>query len=333
MMAWMWSAIDLALRFVYVAAVPFLLPMINLFMPITAMLIGAGLATTIALIGSDYWYDRVHRIRFVGGFLANMGKLGDFYRQYPPKPLLYYVLYPVLLPVILVRRVPRREFLLFRKMNVIALLIVVATGAWDFFVHWRPELTFGEFLGATVVVMVMQMIVMFMFIMPIVTTLVIVRERHHVRTLVALVALMLASASYGAYTAHRAHAMSLMTWLRLEQRTKYARLGLIECEMAHPDRLESCLGRDPELRAMAHAVRAAHVATSYDEALAAAHDKLRDFYKDDEASAFRLVRFQDTLVLFARYGRNPAIWLGYANGHYTIYPHQLPPRLRVALNL
>src|SRR5438552_4091833 len=97
----MWRTIDLVLRFAYVAAVPFLLPIINLIMPITGLLIGTGIATAIALVGSEVWRARVERIKYLGRALGGMGRLGEFYARFPPKPLVYYILYPLLLPVIL----------------------------------------------------------------------------------------------------------------------------------------------------------------------------------------------------------------------------------------
>ncbi len=332
-MARMWRAIDLALRFVYVALVPFLIPIINLFMPITGLLIGTGLATLVALIGSDLWRAKVETIRYVGRILGGMGKLGDFYRRYPPKPLVYYLFYPLLLPVVLFMRVPRREFFLYRKLNVLALVIVVATGAYDYFRHWRPELTFEQFFSATVAVMVLQTIVTFMMIMPIVTTLVLLREGGHHRTLAVLVTLMLATAGYGYWSTRHARTMTFTTWLRLKERTMYARVRMIRCEMVHPDRLETCLGRDAELRTMAEAIRAARKQTTYKDALAAARETLTKYYKDDEAAGFRLYAEQGLIVLYAHYPQKPAIWLGFANKHFLIYPSQLPAQLRHSLDL
>jgi hypothetical protein len=329
----MWAAIDLTLRFVYVALVPFLLPFINLLMPITGLLIGTGIATAVALIGSDVWLARVERIPFAGKLLAGLARLGAFYREHPPKPLVYYIFYPILLPVIVLFRVPRREFLLYRKLNAVTIVVVVATGAWDYVRHWRPELTFAQFAGATFVMFVFQMVVTFMFVMPIVTTLIAFRLRARTTTLSVLVVCMVATGAWGAYDAHRSHAMSIMTWTRLEERTKYARVRMIMCEMAHPDGIERCIVRDPELRAMADALKAAHGAKSVDDALDLAHDKLASFYKPDEAAAFRIVELRGQLVLFAQRGHKPAIWLGYYKNRFLIHPDQLTPELQRKLKL
>lgn len=48
--------------------------------PITGPLVGIGLATVIALAGADRWRARTERIWLIG------------------RPLLYYIVYPALLP-------------------------------------------------------------------------------------------------------------------------------------------------------------------------------------------------------------------------------------------
>ncbi len=238
----------------------------------------------------------------------------------------------------LFRRVPRRELFLYRKLNVLALVIVIATGVYDYFRHWRPELSFEQFFSATVAVMVLQTIVTFLMIMPIVTTLVLLREGGRHRTLGVLVVLMLATAGYGYWSTRHAHTMTILTWERLKERTRYARAALIECEILHPAPLhpgatETCIRHDPDVIAMADALKAASKETSYPDAVAAARDKLTSYYKPDEAAGFRLHVDGSLVVLYAKYGRKPAIWLGYANKRFIVHAYQLPPRVRAILDL
>ncbi|MGE5186449.1 MAG: hypothetical protein ACM31C_30545 [Acidobacteriota bacterium] len=150
---------------------------------------------------------------------------------------------------------------------------------------------------------------------------------------VALVVLMVATAGYGYWNTRHARTMTFTTWLRLKERTMYARVRMIRCEMVHPDRLDSCLGHDAELRAMADALRAAREQTTYKAALGAARDTLTKYYKPDEAAAFRLYADHGLLVLYAHYAGKPAIWLGAYTNHFLIYPSQLPASLRKALDL
>jgi hypothetical protein len=334
----MWGAIDLVLRFGYVALVPFLLPLINEVMPIAALLVGAGIATTVALVGSERWRAKVESLRFIGRPLSGFGRLGEFYASFPAKPLIYYILYPVLLPVILFMRIPRREFFLYRKLNAVTAIVIATMGAWDYFEHWRPELTFTQFAGATLGVFIMQMLVTFMFIMPIVTTLVELRQRRKTRTLAALGVLMLATGVYGAIAARHGRTMSIMTFMRLDERTKYARAELKQCEADHPDQINDCIKQNPQIHALALGLKAVIKSEQDDPrdddaALAAAHEQIAQYYKPDEAAAFRLAAADKTLVVYAKYARKKAIWLGVAGNKFLTRPEQLPPALRKRLGV
>jgi hypothetical protein len=334
----MWRTIDLVLRYVYVAGVPFLLPTINLVMPITGLLIGTGVASAFALVGSEVWRARVEKIKYLGRAHGGMGRLGEFYARFPPKPLVYYIFYPLILPVILFMRIPRAEFFLYRRLNALAAIIIAATGAYDYFDHWRPELTLRQFAAATLGMFIMQMLVTFMFIMPIVTTLVELRQRRRTRVLWLLAVLMLATGTLGAIGAHKQHTMTIMTWMRLQERTKFARSELRDCEQAHPDGVRDCVHKDPQIRALANALEAVIKSDEQDlhdddAAIAVMQDKLAEYYKPDEAAAFRLAAGPQILVVFARYPHRKAIWLGATKGRFLTKPEQLPAPLRKLLGV
>jgi len=333
----MWRTIDLVLRFAYVALIPALLPILSAFMPITGMLIGAGIATVVALIGSDLWRAKVERIKYVGGILAGMGRLGDFYREHPPKPLVYYIAYPALLPVILFLRTPRREFLLYRKLNLLAVGIIVGTGIWDYWKNWQPELSVSRFVGATIGMFLLQLIVTVMVIMPIVTTLVSLRAAGRSRALVVLVVLMTATTAYSAVFAYQKHTIPTMTWVRLDARTKHARKELGVCVQQHPDEVARCLEANRAIRAMRdsliEAVRAAKAGGDLAAQLAAVRAKLAEYYKPDEAAAFRLASTKEAAVVYAPHRRKPAIWLAFVKGKFTIDPQKLPPAMHELLRL
>jgi hypothetical protein len=333
-----WVAIDLVLRFAYVAGVLFMLPILAIVMPITGMLISTGIATLVALIGSEAWHARVDRVPFVGRLLGGIGKLADFYREHPPKPLVYYIFYPALLPVILFLRVPRREFLLYRKLNVLALVIVAATGAWDYFRNWRPELTFGQFAASTFAMFVLQLVIAVMLIMPLVTTLVVLRRRGLHKTLAGLVLLMAAAAALGALGAHKSRTMSVLTWTRIKERTQYARAELVECERDHPNEVARCVDTNPAIHALKDGLVAA-IAVARDHPddtaaqLDAARDKLREYYKPDEANAFDVVSSEGVAVIYVKYPRKPPIWLGVGRHGFFARPQMLPQQLAKLIGL
>ena len=330
-----WRTIDLALRVVYVALAPFALAILRMFMPITGALIGTGLATAVALAGDGAWLGRLERVRIVGRLVRGVGAIGRFYREHPPKPLVYYVLYPLLLPIVVWFRVPRRELILYRRVNAFALLAIVGTAAWEYVRHWRPELRFEQFLAATIVVLLFQLVVTVMLIMPITTTLIMVRQQGRRRLLGALLVLMALSGGVGLYRADPTRGIPIMTMIRIEERTAYARDELRACLDQHPDDARGCLVHNPGVRAMGEALFAA-VAIDPDAAdarLAAARERLERFYQADEAAAFRLASDSGTTVVYARFGRRPAIWLGLRDGKLVARPEALPASLRAILGL
>lgn len=331
----MWRAIDLVLRFVFVVAAPIMLVPLAVVFPITGTLVGAGIATLVALIGTD----RIKRIPYVGRVLGGMGKLGDFYREHPPKPLVYYIFYPLLLPVILFMKIPRREFLLYRKLNVIALAVVIISGALDYFRHWRPELTFGQFVAAMIMTLVLQLLATFALVMPIVTTLMHLRTRAYTKTLVALLVLAALSAVGGALSVHKMHGgMQISTWMRIKERTKVGFATMRQCMSVPHSDARACLKQNHALVAIVDALDQVYVAlqihpTDLDGALDRAHDKLEDYYKPDEAKSFKLYAGEGVYILFVEYGSHERIWIG-RDAHKLLWDvAELPPGAHKAMHL
>src|SRR5712691_9835995 len=110
--------VDLVLRFVYVAFVPFILLNLAAVIPISGLLIGSALVTGVALFGSERWRASVANAPVGKKFLTNMARVGDYYAEHPPRPLVFYILYPLLLPYVLINKSARTEFLLFRRLNI-----------------------------------------------------------------------------------------------------------------------------------------------------------------------------------------------------------------------
>ena len=88
--------VDDVLRFIYVLLAPAMMVALGYVVPIGGIVISTGIATAIALAGSDGYVRRVQGITLIGKPLAKLGRLGEYYREHPPKPLLYYVFYPLL---------------------------------------------------------------------------------------------------------------------------------------------------------------------------------------------------------------------------------------------
>jgi hypothetical protein len=331
-------AIDLVLRVVYVALAPAFLALFAVMFPITGTLVGAGLATLVALIGGDRWHAFVDGMPFLGRILGGMSRLGEFYREHPPKPLIYYVLYPVLLPVLLFMRIPRKEFLLYRKLNVIALVVVIATGALDYFRHWRPELTFGMFISAMIVGFILQLLVTFMLVMPIVTTLLGLRVRGHTKGLVAVTIVVALSAAFGIVGAHKMHGgLQMSTWMRISLRTQ---AGFVEAHRCIKERGDArgCGRENHAFVALVQALDEVYIwlrdhPGDTDTALDRGRDKIADYYKPDEAAAFQLYADEGVYMLYVRYGKRDRIWIARDAKQLLLDPTKLPPGALKALDI
>jgi len=331
-------AIDLVLRILYVALAPAFLAMFAVLFPITGTIVGAALATVVALIGGDRWHGYVDRIPFLGRILGGMSKLGDFYREYPPKPLLYYVLYPVLLPVILFMRIPRKEFLLYRKLNIIALVVVIATGVFDYFKHWQPELSFGMFLSSMIAGFILQLLATFMLVMPIVTTLLGLRVRGHTKGLVVVTIVIALSAAFGIVGAHKMHGgIQLSTWMRIKLRTQAGFIEAHRCMKEHGD-ARGCGRENHAYVALVQALDETFLWLKQhpgdtDGALDSARDKLDEYYKSDEARSFELYAGEGVYMLYVRYGKRDRIWLARDAKQLIFDQTKLPPGALKALDI
>ena len=334
--------IDLVLRFIYVMIAPMLLAPLAAVLPITGTLVGASIATVVALIGGDRWHAAVDRIPVLGRVLGGMSKLGDFYREHPPKPLVFYIVYPLFLPVILFRQVPRRELTLYRKVNAIALVVIVIGGAWDFFRHWQPELGFGPFFGSMIGGFVIQFFAMFALVMPIVTTVVMLRIRGATKTLFAVLAIIALSAAIGVVAAHSMKdAVQFSTWQRLRYRTREGIGELQRCIAASPTHdMAPCAKQNRVLLALTRGIDAA-ISTlagdhnAFDIAQDRAREHIAEFYKPDEAKAFKLYAEDGVVILYVRHRARETIWLGFSPSAHKLLLHaaELPPQAREVLGI
>jgi hypothetical protein len=273
-----WQRVDLVLRFLYLILAPFFLSVMTGVFPMTGILIGCGLATGIALFGSKRWVALVGRLPIVGRILANMGRLGDYYEERAPRALVYYILYPLLAPYWLVNRDARREFLVYRRLNSVAVAIVLALATIDYLRVWRP-IPFHVFFGASVAMFVFQLLVLFALVMPIVTTIVICHRRGLEKSLYGALALVAVTGTLGVWALHQRPHVSASANARVEARTK--------------------LNEQAAFATMMDAAEAVLRAPDQETALAAARATLRRYYRADEAAAFRVYRDATTIAVYA----------------------------------
>lgn len=336
-----WRAIDLVLRLLYLVVAPLFLPMLASVLPITGTLVGAGVAAVVALIGGERWHATVDRIPVLGRALGGMAKLGEFYREHPAKPLVFYILYPLLLPVILARPILRRELGLYRKLNAIALVAIVVTGTIDYLHNWRPELTFGQFMSSMIAGFIAQFFALFALAMPIVTTIVTLRLQGRRKLLNTSLVLIAVTGTLGGLLAHHTkYVIQASTWQRIELRTRTGFEAYGECYRRTQDDA-GCVRANRELVALLGGLDAAALAWKQhpgdlDAATAAARDKLGTYFKPDEARAFDVFVENNVVIEYARNGKRKTIWIGFdyaAKKLLVRNPDLLSPAARKALHI
>ncbi|MBA3395682.1 MAG: hypothetical protein H0T89_23765 [Deltaproteobacteria bacterium] len=308
----MWT-VDLVLRFVFVIAAPIALVPLAVVVPMGGVLVGVGAATAIALAGSDRWRARTATIPVAGGFLSKLAGLGDYYREHPPKPLIYYIAYPLLAPYWLFVRDARREFLLYRRINAIAFLVMVGAGAYDYIKNWRPEIPFGAFFTSSIASLFLQLLVTMCLVMPIVTTIVRYHTSGHRRALAIMLGISVLLATAMTIFAMRSDRASPSAQIRLRWRA------------AHDPARTTATLQD--------AVAAAQAAPDDTTARTAARGALAAVWRPDEVRAFNVRRADNITLVHAYLGRRrPPLWLARrADGRYITLRDELPAELRERL--
>jgi hypothetical protein len=280
----MLRALDLGLLLLFFATTPFVLTIVAVLFPITGVLVNIAL-TLIVFTFAEALRPRAEASPLLRRLSARHFAFEAYYRENPPRPFVFYVFYPVLLPYVLSRPLLRRELWLYRGLTGGGVAVLLALGVIDFFRHWSPELGVGAFLPVWVLIFLVQTLAILVFLLPIATTVVKLHSERRLRELWVLfgAAAISIGLAVAALVHHRGHVVSLVTTRRVMLRT-----------LADP-----ADARSAQLAAL-EAVR-----DNYDELVAStdaqgwvesdagerAEDALGVFYKSDEAYAFSLHAF------------------------------------------
>ncbi len=301
------SILDFTLRLAFFATAPFVLVFLAALFPLTGALVQIGLAlgvffTAEAARGLSA-RSRVARI-VLGKFL----RFEEYYRTHPPKPLAYYVFYPLLFPYWLIVPAARREFLIFKGYTIASFVVLVGGLVAQYLLAFAPDLGLREFAPIAIGTFLVESVVVLAFLMPIVTTVVHYHLARAPRRLAVLLVVGFVSIGVATYLLHRPRdpVVSFATRARVRLRTK-ARPGPAS---------------DAQYRALVDAWKTLALDKSDVDrdgkvegaALERARATLATFYKTDEAYAFDLWltkrHKKATLVVYfeARSGK-PPIWL------------------------
>jgi hypothetical protein len=273
--------LDYLLRFAFFAVVPYVATLIAAFFPMTPVIVNVAL-TLLVFATAESLREHATRRPLLGRLLGRRLAFEEHYRQNPPRPFLFYVFYPVLLPYVLLRADTRKELGLYRGLTGGGLVILLFGAAYDFWAHWLPELRLGTFVWRWALLFGIQTLSIFLFLMPIATTVVKLHLEKRMPALWSLLGVAALSVTVAAATLIRkhGHVVSWVTTQRVLLRTR-----------AEPEGAKVAQIR--ALRAAWDNLAEVRVSTDKDgwvegDALDRVEEHLRIFYKADEAYAFSM---------------------------------------------
>lgn len=316
-------ALDLGLRLAFFAIVPFVATFALARFPMTPVLVNVGL-TLLVFAAAEAVRARAARSPFVARLVKRRLLFEEHYRASPPRPFLFYVLYPLLLPYVLSRADMRRELWLFRGFTGGGLVVLLIAAAVELRVEWLPELGFGAFARTFVVLFAIQTLCIFVFLMPIATTVVKMHlERRFTELWILLAAAAISVAVAAAMLAYRRR--HVVSWVAVERAAMRTQAAPEAARAAQIKALRAAWDNFAEVR------------ESMDDggwvegdALDRAEEHLGLFYKADEAHAFTLhavpAAAPEVLVLQCHLGRGRApIWRALKRGAEEVSsPADLP---------
>jgi hypothetical protein len=193
------DAADFGARIAFFAVAPFCVFFLAAFFPVAATLV--NLALCLVVVGfADVVRTAQRRAPFLSSVLTGPLEFERYYRLHPPKPFAYYIFYPFLFPYWLAVDVARREFLLYKTINIVSLVFLGGTAVYEYFAYFKPELGLRECLYVLAVSAIFEVVTVMLMLMPLATSLVKYRLAGHRGRLVTLLivgALSVAAAIFG----------------------------------------------------------------------------------------------------------------------------------------
>jgi hypothetical protein len=298
-------AVDFALRLAFFAIVPFLATWVSALFPMTAVLVNVALTLAI-FAAAEAIRERAERSPLLARAVRRHLDFEAYYREHPPRAFLFYVFYPILLPYVIFRSELRRELWLYRGFTGGGLGILVAAAAIDFWRSWLPNLGFKDFIITWVLLFAIQTLCIFLFLLPIATTVVKLHAERRFKAIWILFAAAALSVTVAvvAIEQRRGHLVSWATTQRVRLRTKAApsaarnaQLQALRVVWANAPELKESIDKDGWVEG---------------DALDRAEEQLAAFYKPDEAYAFSLHALPagapEVLLLQCDLGKGPPVW-------------------------
>ncbi|HUS64517.1 MAG TPA: hypothetical protein VMZ28_08240 [Kofleriaceae bacterium] len=302
----------LVARIVYFLLAPLLILSMTRVMPVWGTLVNLVLILVV-FFAAEWLRPRAQRSRLVRALVGRQLQLEEYYRGRPPRPFLYYVLYPLLFPYWLFNREARREFKLFRGYTIGGFVIIAVLGGIDYARNWAPEIRFKHFFGSTVAVLVLDLFLVLAVVMPVATSVIafgLARQRAKLAVLGVTAALSIAIGVVSLIALPPEPNMVLRA--RIHFRTQ-----------ADPAKSRAAL--QGALEGIPPALKAGKKGK---ELLASVRESMTGYYRADEVKGFHLwAKPGWGVMLFCpgRDSRRPPIWLAADRTGFVTDVAKLPP--------
>ncbi len=324
---------DFGSRLLFFAVVPFLVLVIAAIFPVTMTIVNLGICV-VAVIFANVIRSAEQRWPVLERVFGGVMKFEQYYRLHPPKPFAYYIFYPLLFPYWLAVDHARREFVLYKAVNLATLAFVLAGATYQYFVYYRPELGVAACVHIMIVTLVLELLVVMVMLMPLATSIVRYRlagQRDRLVALLVVGALSTTVAGVG-LLAKRDPVVSWAARERLVLRTQANKSRARIAQLAGAKAAWAALP--------AHRDDVDTDGKVLGEPAEHARAALKKFYKDDEAQAFDVwltrSKKSELLVLYVetKNKKRPAIFVATDRaGHEIKNPKQLPKGALAAMKL
>lgn len=270
---------DFGARIAFFAVAPFVVFILAAVFPVTATLVNLGLCLAVVVF-ADVVRQAQARFPLLGKVLTGPLDFERYYRNHRPKPFAYYIFYPLLFPYWLSNDSARREFLLYKTINLVSLGMLVATTVYEYFAYFRPQLGIAECLLVLFVTALFELVTVMVMLMPLATSLVKYRLAGHRRRLVTLAVVGACSVALAIVVIERRRD-PVVSWAARERVVLRTKADKGHARAAHVAAAKAAWAALPK-----HKEDIDEDGKLVGSALEAARESLQKFYKADEAQAF-----------------------------------------------
>jgi hypothetical protein len=270
---------DFIARIAFFAVAPFMVVVMASVFPVTATLVNLGLCLAVVVF-ADVVRQAQARFPLLGKALTGPLEFERYYRHHPPKPFAYYIFYPLLFPYWLSNDSARREFLLYKTINLVSLGMLAGTTVYEYFAYFRPQLGIFECLLVLFVTALFELVTVMVMLMPLATSLVKYRLAGHRGRLATLAIVGACSVAFAiGVVEHRRD--PVVSWAARERVLLRTKADKNHARAAHLAAAKAAWAAIPK-----HKDDIDEDGKVMGEAMEAARRALEKFYKADEAQAF-----------------------------------------------